>query len=482
MPDYAWITGLVLLGDVLLVVTFGLRAILARHTTGATLAWLMVLIAVPFAGAVLYLLLAERRIGRRRRAKAARLLSLYQGWQRGMAERSSTPEDAVPMGLRPIRRQLVSAAGMPAMGGNALELVDDAETALRGLIADVDAATQTVHICTYIWHPGGTADDVVAAVERAARRGVACRIIADAVGSKLFLRGPAPARLRAAGAEVVPALPVNVFRALFRRVDLRNHRKLAILDGEIAWTGSQNIVDPRYFKLDAGVGQWIDMSVRIRGPAVEALAGVFLADWELESTADARAEIGIEPAPIVGETVMQVLPSGPGYAPEALHQVLLTTIYSARERLILTTPYFVPDEAMLTALCSAAQRGVDVRIILPERVDSLLVRHASRAHYQDLLDAGVELLLFPDGLLHSKTITVDGELSLVGSVNLDVRSFWLNFELTVLVYDPAFTATVEDVQLAYGARSSRVDPDVWKRRPLRQRLVENTMQLLTPLL
>ncbi|MBK8976791.1 MAG: cardiolipin synthase [Planctomycetes bacterium] len=485
MLDPAWIPLLVVAVDVVVVACFGLRVVSVRHPVGVTLAWLAVLLAVPFGGAALYLLLGERRLGHRREERARAVLALYRGWLAELRLRPAAREVELPERLQGLARQLEAVAGMPPLGGNELRLTTDAHDVLQGIARDIDGAQTTVHLLFYIWHGGGAVELVEAALLRAAARGVRCRVLVDAVGSRSFLNGPLPGRLHAAGVEVLDALPVGIVRALFRRLDLRNHRKLAVIDGEIAWTGSQNLADPRHFKISAGVGRWIDSSVRVRGPVVEALAGVFLADWELEAQKGraARSEpLGVFEVPPRGHCTVQVLPSGPAYAPEGLHRVLITALFAARRELILTTPYFVPDDSMLAALCAAAQRGADVLVVLPRKIDSFLVRHASRSHFDELLEAGVRIVEYPDGLLHAKTITIDGELSLIGSPNLDMRSFWLNFELTLIVYDTQITAELRDVQLGFATRSRAIDLQAWRERPFRRRLLENTVQLASPLL
>ncbi len=233
------------------------------------------------------------------------------------------------------------------------------------------------------------------------------------------------------------------------------------------------------------IRHWVDAMVRIQGPATEALAAIFLADWRIESDeslADLQATGNFHSVDDHGECVVHVIPSGPRNNPETIHEMLLTTIYSARRELVITTPYFVPDEAMKTAIVSAARRGVDVTIVLPARVDSFLVRYASRAAYQELIDAGVHLRFYQGGLLHSKTITVDRSIALVGSVNLDMRSFWLNFEITLFVFDADFTSRLLATQQAYLDDSTHLDLDWWNHRGAPRRLVENVIRLMGPVL
>jgi cardiolipin synthase len=299
------------------------------------------------------------------------------------------------------------------------------------------------------------------------------------------LRTPQAKKLRDAGVQLRRALPVGLLRMLFFRVDLRMHRKIVVIDGQVAYTGSLNLVDPRYFKQDSGVGQWVDAMVRVEGPAVESLGITFLEDWELETGegVDKLRQTGdVRELPDAGTVPIQTIPSGPVFESRAVQDVLLMTIYAARRELILTSPYFVPDEVLATALATAARRGVDVTLIVPAKVDSFLVRYASQAFKGDLIQAGVKIALFDGGLLHTKSISVDGEFCLFGSVNLDARSLHLNFEITLAVYDAEFTNELRDLQMSYVEQSTWMDLAEWKSRSFRVRLLENTVRLLSPLL
>ena len=301
--------------------------------------------------------------------------------------------------------------------------------------------------------------------------------------------------MRKAGVRIQESLPAGIFSALFARIDIRNHRKIVVIDGRIAYTGSQNMVDPRVFKQDAGVGRWIDLMVRIRGPVVETLAGTFVNDWILdadirhfrpqsvrEDIDTVRRIADLQPSPPTGDIAVQLVPSGPGMTQDAIHSLLLTTIYASRRELVLTTPYFIPDEPLLVALKAAAQRGVNVRIIVPAKNDSLLVEYASRARFEELVDAGVTILQFTDGLLHAKTITVDRDFALVGSVNLDMRSFWINFESTLFVYNTEFTRRLRNLQQQYEDQSVPLDRSTLTNRSGLERFKENLALLIGPLL
>jgi cardiolipin synthase len=267
-------------------------------------------------------------------------------------------------------------------------------------------------------------------------------------------------------------------------MDLRNHRKIVVIDGEIGYTGSMNLVDPAYFKSNAGVGRWVDAMVRLRGPAVEVLNGAFLEDWELET--DEGMEI-LETADLKavheeGDTVVQVVPSGPGLNRASIHQLLLSLLYSAERELILTTPYFVPDESIMTALVSAARRGVEVTLNVPEKLDSVLARHAGAACFEELLGAGVQIARYEPDLLHTKAITVDGRIAVLGSVNIDMRSLWLNFEISLFIYDRACVSRVRELQERYLRDSVLLHPRAWRERSLGARVAEGVLRLMGPLL
>jgi len=371
--------------------------------------------------------------------------------------------------------------GIPALDGNHIVLLHDYESVFDAWVNEIDGAKESCRLAFYIWHEGGRADDVMEALGRARARGVRCRVLVDAMGSKLFLKGKRVRALRAADIEVVAALPSS-FR---RRADLRYHRKIVVIDDQSGYAGSQNLVDPRFFKQESGVGPWVDAVVRIEGPAVALLANIFELDWRIEAGAAfeaPRSWPGSQQEDLPNGALLQVVPSGPAPYPDAIRQLLLTAIYSAQRTLTLTTPYFVPDEAILTALLSAALRGVEVILIVPEKNDSFLVRHASAAHFDDLMGAGARIALFQGGLLHTKSMVIDGTISLFGSVNLDMRSFWLNFEISLFVYDPKFTLRILELQQDYLTHSVFLDPDDWRKRPARRRFLDNAVRLIGPLL
>jgi cardiolipin synthase len=470
-----------------IVATIGLRVVMVRPLPSVALAWLFLVALFPGIGLLCYLGFGERRLGGRRAGRLAELREPYMRRLREMLHRMSANVDwpQLPRSCEAMNQLGLTMVGVPTLTGNELQLLAGADLVLRSILQDVDRARSSLHMQFYIWHAGGTADEVVDAVVRAAGRGVACRILVDALGSKAWLRSPHPGRLRAAGVEVLAAMPTGPVRALFRRNDLRNHRKIVVIDGDVAFTGSMNLVDPRCFHRAKDVGLWIDAMVRMRGPAVEAMNGVLLSDWFVETQVTIEelvrtAELGARPR--VGSANVQVLPSGPVGSGDAILQMLLMMLYAARRRVVLTTPYFVPDKAMLRALRSAAARGVEVTLIVPAKVDSLLVRHASRSYYEDLMAVGVRIQRYRGGLLHTKAVVVDERITMFGTANLDMRSLWLNYEVSLFVYDDGFGARVHELLQGYLAECEPVDPSAWHRRPLPVRLAENLARLFSPML
>lgn len=480
-----WVTVTLFALDALVRFGIALRVVMRRLPVGVTLAWLLVVLGFPIAGPIIYLLIGELRLGDRRARRALTIHGPFLDWLRDINQRHPMDWSDAGHAGEPVARLVERVVGLPPLPGNSMYLMQQSESILRRLIADINAARTSCHLEFYIWSNGGLADEVAEAMLRAARRGVTCRILVDAVGSQDFLRSETAHRLEAGSVQVRAALTVSLFRMLFVRFDLRLHRKIVVIDGRIAYTGSLNLVDPRYFKQDADVGEWVDAMVRIEGPAVEALAVTFLEDWALESgesTEEMQATGDVRPLAGRGGCAVQVFPSGPMHEVQAVEAVLLQAIYAAQRELVLTTPYFVPDERMVTALISAALRGVEVTLLLPERLDSNLVRLASQSYKGDLARAGVRVMLFEGGLLHTKSVTVDGQFCLFGSLNLDPRSFHLNFEITLMIYDADFTAELRRLQLAYVEKSRPLDLAEWTQRSGLERLTENVARLLSPLL
>ena len=481
------VSSALLLAHVVIILGIAIRVIMMRPAPGVAFAWLFLVETVPFVGAIIYLLFGERRISGTRAHRLAALRSDYDALVDAVAREGLSDVDwsRHPPSAQAMDRLGRNTVGFPTVHGSKLSLISDTAEVLAAIAHDVDSASTSVLMEFYIWNEGGQADEVLEAVIRAALRGVRCRLLIDALGARPWWRGSQPKRLREAGVELRAALPVGIFRTFVGRNDLRVHRKIVVIDGEFAWTGSMNLVDPRFFKQDANVGEWIDAMVRVEGAAVAPLAATMISDWQLESGEDMDYLIqtaGLSLVAAKGTADVQVVPSGPHETDDCLLQMLIGLINAARQEIVLTTPYFVPDESLLRALRGAAGRGVDVVLIVPEVVDSFLAHHAARSYYQDLLERGVTIQLFRGGLLHTKSISVDGAMAMFGTVNFDMRSLWLNYEVALFVYDPEFATKLRALQSTYLDDCRDLSSDEWAQRTFLQRFLQNSTRLMSPLL
>jgi len=476
-----WLGSLGLLVYVTALVALSLRILLKRRPLGSTLAWLLLVYTLPILGIFCYLLLGEHYLGRMRAERAKRQYQFYSLWLERIL---STQRALLPpqQSLGPVMELTRSSIGMPALSCSQWALFDAADGLFESLKVDIDQAQTVIFLEFYILDDQGQVVNILAALAAASQRGVQVHLMLDSVGSHRFLRSQRCQRLIRAGVQVLEVLYANVLRMSLRRQDLRQHRKLIAIDNRIAYTGSMNLADPAFFNAHMGVGSWVDIMVKIQGDIAKLVQGTLVFDWEMETgvrLADSLAN------PTFAErhaNLMQLLPSGPALDEEILLQVLLTAIHNARQRIVLTTPYFVPDESLLQALKSAGKRGLDVTVIVPRKNNSKLAQYAGRSFYQELLLAGVVIRRFTDGLLHTKTVIVDDHLVLIGSVNLDMRSIWLNFEATLVVDDVAFCEQVRAITDGYCRRSEQLLLSDWHQRPVYQRVAESLAQLASPLL
>lgn len=486
-----------------------LPVIVMRKERPATcLAWLTVVFFAPAPGLLLYILLGENRLGRRRleirKSRWATLESVNapavgghyisdsnELW--GEPARGDTdehfPDDsfstkpaekpALDPELQPLSDLAFRLTGWPLTAENQVSFLCDPLLTIDRLVAEIDSARDHVHLLYFIFREDEIGRRVADALIRAEKRGVQCRVLVDAVGSRHMLKRLAP-RLREAGVEVRPALPVRLYRIPFARLDLRNHRKLAVIDGRVAYTGSQNIVEPTYGRRKAG--PWHDITARIVGPTVPHLQLVFLEDWFHETGQWLDEPRYFPPVSEGGETILQLLPSGPDMPTEMFQDLLVKAIFLARRRVILTSPYFVPDEPLTMALRLAAFRGVQVDLVLPQRTDHPLVDAAGEFHWRRLHQHGVRVHFFQEGLLHAKTLTIDDRLGLFGSANYDIRSFHLNFEVNLLIYSKEAVQALQELQVRYLSVSVPLaDNRLSALKPARK-LAIHLAKLLSPLL
>jgi cardiolipin synthase len=453
-----------------------LRVLLRPQRNPASrISWIVVVLAVPVAGMLGYLLLGETNIGRRRAERMRRV--------RDALPAPPAVPVAIPDHRAPLFRVGESISGYPPCGGNRATLMAGSNAAIDTLVADIDAATDHVHLLFYIWLPDGNGTRVAEALMRAARRGVACRALVDDIGSRLLVRSALWPAMDQAGVRLARALPVGnpLLRALRGRIDLRNHRKIVVIDGAVTYCGSQNCADPE-FRIKAKYAPWVDVVMRLEGPVARQNQHLFASDWMSWSAEDLTPLLARPMPPPAGGFAAQVVASGPTTRHSAMPEMFQSLIYAARREVVVTTPYYVPDEAMQAALCAAANRGVATTIVFPARNDNVAVGAASRSRYAELLEAGVAIHEFEGGLLHAKTLTLDGEVALIGSANMDRRSFDLNFENNILLADAAATAALRARQAEFIAGSRQVTAAEVAAWPWSRRLLNNVAGLVGPVL
>jgi cardiolipin synthase A/B len=449
-----------------------------RPATAA--AWLLAIFFLPYLGAIAFLLFGSSKLPKRRREKQQTINRYIMNATEGI-------DQAIPDGLWPawfaslseLNRRL---GAMPLLSGNTARLFGEYDRSIAEMTAAVETAESFVHVEFYILSLDATTARFFDALEAAVQRGVTVRVLFDHVAS-LRIRGyrATKRRLTAMGAEWHPLLPVQPFRGRYQRPDLRNHRKVLVVDGRVGFMGSQNMIDRTYDRWTnrrRGL-KWKDLMVRLEGPTVAALNAVFLSDWYSE-TDELLAREGRQSVEAVGEEHLdcQLVPSGPGFEGENNLRLFNGLIYAAQRRIVLTSPYFVPDDSMLYAVTTAAERGVEVELFVSEIGDQALVFHAQRSYYEELLKAGVAIWLYAKPtILHAKHFTIDDDVAVVGSSNLDMRSFSLNLEVSMMVRGRQFVNELRQIQEGYRRASRRLTLEEWQRRPLRTAVLDNVARL-----
>ena len=472
-----------------LIALIALFIVPANRKPGEATAWLLLMFMAPFLGIILFLLVGTPKLSAWRRAQ-----------QRAMNERiKHLAEDAEQMpALRPIVEPPIQAryeplvslnarlAGMPVIAGNTVELLTDYVGAVDCLVRDINAAQRYIHLEYFMFANDSIGAPVIEALIRAQERGVKCRVLIDHLGNIGYNR-PVLGPLRAAGISVHEMLPVKPFYGQWNRIDLRNHRKIVVIDGTIGFTGSQNLVEDTYHKrgnIKKGI-HYIELVTRVTGPVVQEFNAAFVTDWYSETNELLDATIAPETRVIAqasGDVLCQVLPSGPGYEHNNNLLLFVALLHAARQRITIVNPYVVPDESLLLALVAAAQRGVEVTLLVSETGDQFLVYHAQRSYYEELLKAGVRIYLYRSPvILHSKYLIIDDEIAVIGSSNMDIRSFQLNLEITLICYHPQVVADLQDVTADYLRNTKLLQLDNWETRPPMVKLFDNLARLTSAL-
>jgi cardiolipin synthase A/B len=453
--------------------------VLRKEKPVTCLAWLTVVFFEPWVGLGLYLLIGENRLGRRQLARRQQLRPLLDASEYPRVEPAHVIDPAETDEYNVLTQLAEHGGGLPVVAGNSISLVSDTDEAIDRLIAEINSARHHVHLLFYIFKNDAVGYRVAKALVLAVARGVVCRVLADAVGSRQLFRGMAP-WLQKHGVRVFPVLPANLWRIPFSRLDLRNHRKLAVIDGRVAFTGSQNLVEASYGHKRAGV--WHDVMARVTGPVVRQLQGIFLEDW-FYASGELMEDAALFPVCRPdGPIAIQVIPTGPDQPTELFQDLVVRAIFLARRRVVITSPYFIPDEPMLLALRLAALRGVQVDLVIPNRCDHRVVNAAGAFYCDYLMRFGVRVFLFQKGMLHAKTLTIDDELAMFGSANYDIRSFSLNFELNLFMHSAEAVEAMHGLQQGYLDQSLQAVPGKWPLQTLENRLKMNLAKLFSPLL
>jgi cardiolipin synthase len=447
------------------------------------IAWTVVIVAVPFVGVVAYILFGEVNIGRRR---VERMRIVTRELQAATAIANTDPASfrtAGPAAYQHLFRVGHSISGLSPVTGNSASLLPDSNATIEAIVADIGDARDHVHLLFYIWLADHNGCKVVTALTRAAARGVACRVMADGLGSRAIINSRHWQAMADAGVRVAEALPIgNPFlRLLTGRIDLRNHRKIVVIDHHITYCGSQNCADPE-FRVKPRYAPWVDAVMRFEGPIARQNQYLFACDWMSHVDEDLTGLLQCSEEPPSGGVVAQVVGTGPTVRFSAMPELFESIMHSARRELLISTPYFVPSESMMSALCAAGYRGVATTIIFPARNDSMIVAAASRSYYAALLDAGVRIFEYQGGLLHTKSLTMDGEVTLIGSANMDRRSFDLNYENNILLIDRQLTASMYGRQQQYLARSAEISPNDVAGWSTPRRLWNNAVAMFGPVL
>ncbi len=469
----------------LLVMSIALRIIWRDNLTPvARLAWFIVILIIPYLGVIVYWMFGEITLGLNANTQAQQDLKRLRQYAPQVLGENNTITENIEDNYRAGFYYSQSVNGFYPIADNQLTLMPDAATTLKNMVADIDAATKQVHIVYYIFLTDSTGNAIAEALIRAVKRGVDCRVMVDAIGSRPLTKSDLWKKMLKAGVQLEKALPFNnlIKTVLLSRIDLRNHRKITIIDGKVTYCGSQNCADPE-FRVKPKYAPWVDIMMRVEGPVVAQNQMLFASDW-----LKARPETPLETfifntsAPEQGNTLAAIYGDGPTERQASSPQLLSTLFSQTQSELIISTPYFVPDYLVLGALCAVAYRGVKVILILPKNNDSFVVAASSRSYYRQMLGAGIEIYEYKPGLLHAKTLTIDGTCAFIGSTNLDLRSFDLNYENNILIYDKATTSDIKQRQLSYISDSDIVDLDTVNNWSLPYRLWNNVIATIGPVL
>ena len=473
-----------LLAAHVLIILVAAVLISANRKPAAAIAWILAIILVPVVGVVFFMLVGFGKLSRNRRDKQREVCQAVLARTDGLDQVSH--RDEWPSWLGSMVTMNRNLGSLPMVGGNSAELIDSYEGSIKAMADAVDQADKFVHVEFFILVQDEATAPFFDALERACRRGVQVRVLSDHVAQFMYPNRKATLRrFVEMGAEYRPMLPLQPLRGHWRRPDLRNHRKLVVMDGAVGFTGSQNMIIDHYHKkkgIKRGL-HWHELMVRLTGPVVRELDAVFVTDWYSET--DELLPLDTSAVRLRDDDELvdaQILPSGPSFDNDNNLKLFAAMIQNARKRISVTSPYYVPDETIQMAMVTAGARGLDVELFVSEIGDQFMVFHAQRSYYEQLLRAGVRIYLYrAPTILHAKHLSIDDDVAVIGSSNLDIRSLSLHMELSVLVHGATFTAAMRAVEDDYRSNSRQVVLEDWLRRPTRERVFDNLMRLTSAL-
>jgi cardiolipin synthase len=473
LSSWSWFWTAFTIVEALWVAGLSAWIVLERRSPVATLAWILTLAWLPAVGILVYYFLGPRRLLRRRikRARSAKLVE---------SALEAIEDETHDVSRAELARLVVGAGEAPPLRAERVDLYTEGAECFEALLRDIAEAKHHVHLSYYIWYPDRVGTRFRDALVAKAKEGVEVRLLLDWIGAysttQRFLRP-----LEQAGAKVAWFNPVSLTRLRPRYANFRTHRKIVVCDGQVGYTGGMNVSDEQS-SATSGAKAWRDTHVRIEGGAVRALQRVFVEDWHYATDEMPNGPEYLRRARSKGEELVQIAASGPDDEVYAIHKLVFAAIASAHQRVLITTPYFVPDEPIVSALVTTAMRGVEVRLMVPAAGDSMLVDLAARSYFPELLKAGVHIYEYLPRFIHAKTIVVDRDLSIVGSANLDNRSFRLNFEVCAAIYGTEVAARLTAIFEDDLTECREVKPKQLAREPLVQRLGESTARLFSPML
>ncbi|GAB3601480.1 cardiolipin synthase [Microbacterium tumbae] len=468
--------------DVIIRVTAVIVIPRNRRPTAA-MAWLLAVFFIPFIGVFLFLLIGNPRLPRARRRKQQQINEVIAETSERLHFGTLRPD--APHWFNALVRMNQSMGAMPISGDNGAHLIADYQESLDAMADEIRTATTYVHVEFYILQSDASTDNFFRALEESAARGIPVRVLLDHWANRWKPRyRETIERLNRMGADWHLMLPVQPLKGRMQRPDLRNHRKLLVVDGRVAFLGSQNITDSTY-NLPKNIKRglhWVDLMVRVDGPVVASVNGIFLSDWYSETDQIPEGVDITQPAPGSGDLDCQIVPSGPGFEVENNLRLFLGLLYAARRQIMIVSPYFVPDEALLLAVTAAVDRGVEVQLFVSEDGDQAMVYHAQRSYYEALLKAGVRIWMYRKPyILHTKSLTIDDEVAVIGSSNMDMRSFGLNLEISMLVRGQEFVDEMREVEDRYRRLSRELTLEEWMQQPLRSTVLDNLARLTSAL-